>query len=277
MSTAEKYIDLEKVIESKNPKLLKWLPRFVIRYIKKVLHEDDINRAMRENGHLHGVPFVNSAVDHIGADVVSEGLENIPEKGGVIIVANHPLGGLDGIALMKAVGERREDMQVLVNDILMNIENFEPLFIPVNKHGSNPRAAMRVIDEAYASESAVVIFPAGLVSRKIDGKIQDLEWTKSFIAKSIKYGKSVVPVHIGGTNSKWFYNLSRYRQKLGIKANLEMFILVNEMYKQYGQTIKMTFGEAIPASTFDKSKSHIEWANYVRDKVYALAENGEDK
>lgn len=242
-----------------------------------MLHEDDINRAMRENGHLRGVPFVNSAVEHIGADVRAEGLEHIPKEGGVIIVANHPLGGLDGIALMKVIGQVREDMQVLVNDILMNIENFEPLFIPVNKHGSNPRAAMRIIDEAYASDKAVVIFPAGLVSRKIDGKIQDLEWTKSFITKAVKYKKSVVPVHIGGTNSKWFYNLSRYRQKLGIKANLEMFILVNEMYKQQGQTIKMTFGEEIPADTFDKSKSPVEWANYVRDKVYALAKSGEDK
>lgn len=252
------------------------MPKFILNYIKRIVHEDDINRAMREFGHLHGVDFVRASVEHVGANVVTEGLENIPKEGGVILAANHPLGGLDGIAFMYAVAQVRSDMQFLVNDILLNVKNFEPLFIPVNKHGANPRAALRIIDEAYASDKAVMVFPAGLVSRKIDGEVKDLEWTKSFIAKAIQYKRDVVPVHIGGRNSNWFYNLSRLRTKLGVKANLEMFYLANEMYKQQNQTIKLTFGEPIPADTFDKSRSQADWANYVREKMYGLAKNEND-
>ncbi|WP_223277497.1 1-acyl-sn-glycerol-3-phosphate acyltransferase [Phaeocystidibacter luteus] len=265
------------MIHSKNPKLAKWMPGFILRYIKRIVHEDDLNRAMRDFGHLHGVDFVNEAVNHVGIKLITKGLENIPKEGGVILAANHPLGGLDGIAFMAAVGKVRSDMQFLVNDILLNVENFQPLFIPVNKHGANPRAALKIIDEAYASDSAVMVFPAGLVSRKIEGKVQDLEWTKSFISKAMQYKRDVIPVHIDGKNSAWFYNLSRFRQKFGIKANLEMFYLANEMYKQQGQTITLTFGKPIPASTFDKSKTQNEWANYVREEMYALAGNTEDK
>lgn len=271
VSTPAKYIDIKDVVASKNPRLAKWMPGFLMRYIKRIVHEDDINRAMREFGHLRGIDFVNEAIHHVGADVEIDGLENLPKEGGVILAANHPLGGLDGIAFMHAVGKVRTDMQFLVNDILLNVKNFAPLFIPVNKHGSNPREALKTIDEAYASDSVVMVFPAGLVSRKIDGKVQDLEWTRSFINKAIQYKKDVIPVHIGGRNSNWFYNLSRFRRFAGIKANLEMFYLADEMYRQKGQTIKLTFGKPIPASTFDRSRSKDEWANYVRDKMYGLA------
>lgn len=272
MTSTDKYIDIKEVVASKNPGLAKWLPGFVMRYIKKIVHEDDLNRAMRDFGHLQGIDFVNEAINHVGLEVELEGLENIPATGSVILAANHPLGGLDGIAFMHAVGKVRTDMQFLVNDLLLNVKNFAPLFIPVNKHGANPRAALKIIDEAYASESAVMVFPAGLVSRRIDGTIKDLEWTKSFISKSIRYNTDVIPVHIGGRNSNWFYNLSNFRRKFGIKANLEMFYLADEMYKQEGQKIKLTFGKPIPASTFDKSKSQADWANYVREKMYSLAE-----
>ncbi|GGH73465.1 MAG: glycerol acyltransferase [Bacteroidetes bacterium] len=270
MSTPAKYIDLKQVVANKSPKLAKWLPGFIVNYLKRVIHEDDLNRAMRDFGHLHGVEFVNACIEHLGATVEVKGLENLPKEGGVILAANHPLGGLDGIAFMQAVGRVRSDMQFLVNDILLSVENFQPLFIPVNKHGSNPRAALKMIDDAYASDSAVMVFPAGLVSRKIDGIVQDLEWTKSFISKAIRYQKDVIPVHIGGRNSNWFYNLSKFRRFIGLKANIEMLYLPDEMYKQQGQTITLTFGKPIPASTFDKTKSQQDWANYVREQMYAL-------
>lgn len=270
MSTPAKYIDLKQVVANKSPKLAKWLPGFIVNYLKRVIHEDDLNRAMRDFGHLHGVEFVNACIEHLGATVEVKGLENLPKEGGIILAANHPLGGLDGIAFMQAVGRVRSDMQFLVNDILLSVENFQPLFIPVNKHGSNPRAALKMIDDAYASDSVVMVFPAGLVSRKIDGVVQDLEWTKSFISKAIRYQKDVIPVHIGGRNSNWFYNLSKFRRFIGLKANIEMLYLPDEMYKQQGHTITLTFGKPIPASTFDKTKSQQDWANYVREQMYAL-------
>lgn len=265
-----KYIDIKKVIGDKNPKLLKWLPGFMINFMRSVIHEDDINRVMNNVGHLYGLDFTEGALRELNAKLELVGLENVPKDGGVILAANHPMGGLDGIAFMSAAGRVRSDIQFLVNDILLNIKNFEPLFIPVNKHGNNPRYATKMIEEAYASDQAVLVFPAGLVSRKINGKVQDLEWKKSFISKSVKYNKDIVPVFIGGRNSNFFYYLSKLRRFLGIKANIEMLFLPKEMFKQKDKTITIIFGKPIPSSTFDKSKSQQEWADYVREVMYNL-------
>ncbi len=270
MDKRDKYIDIEEVIKSKSESLHKWLPGFALRYIKRIVHEDDINRVMSKTGHLQGLEFVSAVLKELNTKVVVKGRENLPESGGCIVASNHPLGGLDGIALMKAVGELRSDMKFLVNDILLNIENFQPLFLPVNKHGSNPRQALKLIDEAYASDEVTLVFPAGLVSRKLPGGIADLEWKKSFIAKATYHKRDVIPTRIHGKNSNFFYNLSRLRRKLGIKANLEMFYLADELFKQQGETIVIQFGKPISYQTFDKSRTQEEWATYVREKVYDM-------
>ncbi len=268
---AEKYIDIEKVVAEKNATLAKWLPGFVMSYIKRIIHQEEINECMRLYGEEIGLDFVRSGLDFLETKVETIGLENIPKEEGVILAANHPLGGLDGIAFMKAVGEVRRDIQFLVNDILLNIKNLQPLFIPVNKVGANPRKALQIIEETYAKELAILVFPSGMVSRKLpDGTIGDLEWQKSFIARAKKYQKDIVPVHIEGRNSNWFYNLSYWRSKLGVKANLEMFYLADEMFKQKGKTITIRFGKPVPWQTFDKSKSLVEWAEHMRSLTYAL-------
>lgn len=270
LDSKEKYIDIKKVISSKNKTLAKWMPGFMMRYIKRIAHEDDINDIMNATGHLHGLNFVRAGLDQLHTEVIVKGIEHIPPTGGCILAANHPLGGLDGIAFLKAVGMVRSDMKFLVNDVLLNIENFHPLFLPVNKHGSNPRKFMKLIDEAYASEEATLVFPAGLVSRKLSGGIiADLEWKKSFISKAIKYKRDVIPVHIGGRNSNFFYNLSKIRNMLGIRANVEMFYLADEMFSQRGKTITVTFHKPIPYTTFDESKTQQQWADYVRERVYS--------
>ncbi|WP_417591302.1 1-acyl-sn-glycerol-3-phosphate acyltransferase [Owenweeksia hongkongensis] len=271
MSTPQKYIDINEVIKSKSERLAKWLPSFVVRYIKRIVHEDEVNEVMRNTGHLQGLEFVNAVMNELEMTIELVGGENIPKTGGCILAANHPLGGLDGIAFMQAVGQVRADMKFLVNDILLNIKNFQPLFLPVNKHGSNAREALNMIDQAYASDEATLVFPAGLVSRKLPEGIADLEWKKSFISKSTKYKKDIIPVHIGGRNSNFFYNLSNIRRKLGIKANLEMFYLADELFKQKGKTLKVTVGKPIPYTTFNKDKTQQEWADEVRRHVYQLA------
>lgn len=268
--STEKYIDIEKVLQDKNPALARWLPGFVTRYIKRVVHEDEINAVMQAHGERYGLDFVRASLDFLNTEVVLQGAENIPQQGGVILAANHPLGGLDGIALMKAVGDIRSDFLFLVNDILLNIKNLEPLFVPVNKVGQNPREALKRIEESYARDIAILVFPAGMVSRQLPEGIADLEWQKSFIAKAIKYQKDVVPIHIGGRNSAWFYGLSRWRKRLGIKANLEMFYLPDEMFKQSNRKIVITAGKAVPWQTFDQTKNLKEWAEWMRQKVYAL-------
>lgn len=267
-----KYIDIDKVIADKNAQ---WLPFFVKRYLKRIVHEKEINQVMAKIGHLEGLEFIDAALDYLNTTVEVKDIENMPKEGGVIVAANHPLGGLDGMALMKAVGKVRTDFQFLVNDVLLSIENLKPLFVPVNKFGVNPRMASKIIEEAYASDMAVLNFPAGLVSRKQPQGIEDLEWKKSFIAKAIRYKKDVVPVHIDGRNSNFFYNLSRLRRRLGIKANIEMLYLADELFGQRNETLRITFGEPIPWQRFDKSKSQAEWASYVRELVYNLPKSNE--
>lgn len=258
------------MIRGKNENLARWMPPFMLNYVKRIVHEEHINDVMGRIGHLEGLDFVRASLKELNTTVKVEGAENVPEEGGVILAANHPLGGLDGIAFMKAVGDIREDFQFLVNDILLNIKNLEPLFVPVNKVGVNPREASKIIASTYARDIAILVFPAGLVSRKLPEGVTDLEWQKSFITRAIKFEKDIVPVHIEGRNSNFFYNLSRLRSKLGVKANIEMFYLADEMFRQRGKTITVRFGKPIPHTTFDRSKTHQEWAKEVRDIAYAL-------
>ncbi|MFD2969867.1 1-acyl-sn-glycerol-3-phosphate acyltransferase [Sphingobacterium bambusae] len=267
-----KFIQVREVIHKKSPKLAKWIPKPLISYLERVIHEEEINYIMTKFRDQYGLDFVDDLIHELGVKVVLEGTEHIPKDEHVIFASNHPLGGLDGIAIMHAIGQFRRDVKFLVNDILMNIRNLEPLFIPVNKVGNQAKSGIMAIDQAYASENALLIFPAGLVSRKIGGKIADLEWKKSFITKAKKYKRDVIPVYIDGRNSNFFYNLARLRQKFGIKANLEMLYLPDEMFSQRNQTVTIRFGERIPYSHFDQSKTEREWASEVREMVYRMGE-----
>jgi putative hemolysin len=266
----KKFIDVEKVIAEKNPRLLKWLPGFLLRYIKKILHEKDVNEFMSIHGEKKGLDFVNIVLSEFNTKVIANGLENVPDQGGFIVASNHPLGGFDGLAFMHAVAEKRTDIQFLVNDILLAFGTMDDLFVPINKHGS--QYALARIEETYKSEHAVMIFPAGLVSRKQKGKIIDLEWKKSFITKAIQYEKPIIPAYVDGKNSSFFYNLALWRKRLGIKANLEMFYLLDEMYKQRNKTITITFGKPVYPSAFDQTKSHRELAAQMKAYVYDLGE-----
>ncbi|MGO1245021.1 MAG: 1-acyl-sn-glycerol-3-phosphate acyltransferase [Sphingobacterium sp.] len=268
----QKFIEVREVIHTKSPQLAKWIPSPIVRYLERVLHEDDINYLMTKFRDLYGLDFVDAVIDELGLNVVLVGGENIPLDENVIFASNHPLGGLDGIAIMHAIGRYRRDVKFLVNDILMNIRNLEPLFVPVNKVGNQAKSGVLAIDKAYASDNALLIFPAGLVSRKIKGQIRDLEWKKSFINKAKKYKRDVVPVHIEGKNSSFFYNLASLRQKVGLKANLEMLYLPDEMFSQRGQTITIRIGERIDYASFDKSKNEREWAGEVRSLVYKMGD-----
>lgn len=268
---ADRYIVVRDVIRNKNPNLLRWMPRFVLRYLERIVHEQDINDIMDHIGHLEGLDFVDALLtQELDVHVELEGAEHIPLEGGVIFASNHPLGGLDGIAFMHAVGKYRQDVKFLVNDILLNIKNLKPLFVPVNTLGPQGRRNLALIEEAYADEHALLVFPAGLVSRKRNGIIRDLEWKKSFIAKAKKYQKNIIPVHIDGRNSDFFYNLARWRERLGIKVNLEMLYLADELFAQRGQTVTIRIGEPLPYATFDSSKSEKEWAEDLKKRVYSM-------
>jgi len=278
---SERLIDIEAVIASKNPRLLKVIPGFILSYLKRITHQEEINGYIWRNRDKYGLPFVDAILKEfrVNVEIADKRIAHdhstalIPASGRFIVASNHPLGGLDGMALMQGLGKAREDIVFPVNDLLMFVPGLRPLFIPINKHGRNTENA-RLIDDAFASEKMILYFPAGLCSRKqrIDGKmvIQDLEWKNTFIKKAKKYQRDIIPVYIAGRNSEWFYNLARWRKQLGIKANIEMLYLVDEMVKQLNKTITLMVGDIIPAKTFDKSRTEAQWAAWVREKVYKL-------
>ena len=272
----ERTLNVEKAFRDKNPKLASLLPSFVFSFLRRIVHEKEMNEFLFQHKDLEGLDFVDAVIKSAGAEVIVNGLENISENQRQIIAANHPLGGLDGLALMHAVAKKRKDIIFPVNDLLMAIPNLRVLFIPINKHGSNAEN-IRIINDTFDSDKIVLYFPAGLVSRKNDkGEIKDLEWQTTFISRAVKHKRDVVPAFIDGTNSKFFYNLAYWRKKFGIKANIEMLFLADEMYKQKGKKITITFGKPIPYQTFDKRMNRKAWANTVKEYVYLLGEKGSD-
>ncbi len=266
----KKFIDIEEVIRKKNPNLLKILPGFVIAYLKRLIHQDEVNRIIYDYRDRHGLAFVRCILEDMNVTYEAEGLDKIPREGRYIFASNHPLGGFDGLVLMDAIGSIFPDIRFIVNDLLLNIKNFEPVFVPVNKHGRQFPEYARKIEETYSSDAQVLYFPAGLCSRKIKGRITDPKWNNNFIRKAVQYERDVIPVYFEGRNSDFFYNLANIRKKLHIKANIEMTFLVDEFFKQKGQHLQLRFGEPVPYAVFDKSKSHDDRANMVREKVYAM-------
>jgi hypothetical protein len=273
----ERLIDIEALFASKNPKLLRFIPRFVLSYLKRITHQEEINGYIWRNRDKFGLPFVEAILKEFGvkAEIIDKRVVRDQLSGRLIVASNHPLGGLDGMALMHVLGKIRTDIIFPVNDLLMNVPGLRPLFIPINKHGRNTENA-HIIDRTFASDKMILFFPAGLVSRKqrINDKmvICDLEWKNTFIKKAKKYQRDIIPVYMAGRNSNWFYNLARWRKKLGIKANIEMLYLVDEMSRQFNKTITIIIGDPIAFTSFDKSKTETQWAAWVKEKVYGLGE-----
>jgi putative hemolysin len=263
-------IDIEKVLNSKNPTLAKTIPGFIINYLKRVVHQDELNEFLEKWGHLRDSELIAAGLEHFEIKFKVTGSENIPDSGRYIFVSNHPLGGLDGLVFIYELSKHFPVIKFPVNDILTNIKNLSGIFLPVNKHGAQAKDAAIMIEEAYASDCQVLYFPAGLCSRKKRGIIKDLQWHKSFITKSIQHKRDVVPAYFSGRNSNFFYNLANIRKYLGIKANIEMMFLADEMFKQKDKEINLVFGKPIPWATFDKTKSSLEWAEWVKSKTYDL-------
>ena len=266
-----KFIDIEKVLREKAYKLYKWLPGFAIRWLKKKLHEQEINDAMWQLRDERGLEFNTKGLDLLGAKVVSVHAENVPVDRNVTIAANHPLGGLDGMALIKAVGQIRPDVHFFVNDILKNITNYGDVFIAVNKLGAASARSLRTMEDIFRQGGAVLIFPAGLVSRKQNGKVRDLSWKKSFVTQAIDHKREIVPTFIEGENSKFFYNFAQWRKRIGIKANIEMLFLPDEMFRANKKEIRIHFGKPFSYQVFDASKSHKQWADKVYEFIYSEA------
>jgi putative hemolysin len=270
IETGPQQVDIDKIFREKNPTLYRFLPKFILNYVKRIIHQEEINHYIKKHQHKYGIDFSNAIIDDFNVRINVKGIENVPKTGGYIFASNHPLGGFDALIIISALAKIRTDIKFIVNDILMSLQNLKTLFVPVNKHGRNKLDLADRMEDAYKSDEAVFIFPAGLVSRRQGKEIKDLVWKKSFITKSKKHHKDVVPVFIEGQNSSFFYNLSYWRTKIGIKANIEMFYLADELFKHKNKTFTVTFGKPISWQTFDKTRSDLEWAESVKEHVYKL-------
>ena len=264
-----KPIDLRKVFESKNPKLAHWMPRFVFNWLKKIICLDDINDFIVKHGNRKDLDFADAIMEYLNLSLDIQHVENLPPADGrYLFVSNHPLGGPDGIALISFLGSRYPKLKFPVNDILLNLKNLNNIFLSVNKHGKQSKEAVKAIEEAYASDCQIIMFPAGLCSRKIKGVVKDLEWKKNFITEAVKHQRDVVPIYIGGQNSDFFYNLSNFRKKIGL-SNIEMLWLPKQAYRKKNSTLTLKVGKPIPWQTFDKSKKPQEWATEVKEILYS--------
>jgi putative hemolysin len=268
----DKFIDIDKVFAAKNPRLAKNLPGFIFSFLKRLIHQDEINDFMFRNKDKWGLEYCQAILEDFGVLTEVVRLLEIKPDSRYLIFSNHPLGGMDGIALLHETGKVKKEVLFPVNDLLMNLPNLYELFIPVNKHGSNADN-IRLFNETFASDALILYFPAGLVSRKQSGIIKDVEWKKTFLTKAKASKRDLVPVFIDGKNTNFFYNLANLRKRLGIKANIEMLFLPDQMYKYKNKVIKITFGKPIPISIFDRSKSDQEWAGLLKEHVYKLQNN----
>ena len=265
-------LDLDKML---GPKLRKKLPRFAINFLKRRLHQDDINGVIMSVEHYKGVGFFDEALNYLNITYRTRGEEYLAADKKYLFVCNHPLGGPEAL-IIGSVFHRLygEGFQVPVTPIMANLKPLAEFFTPVNNLSSRQsRDLGERIAKMFTSDQQVVVFPAGLCAKKIKGKVTEMSWKKMFVTQARRYERDVVPVHISGHNSRWYFFLSRLSKFLGLKINIGMLYLVDELFKQRGNEFVITFGEPVPYSTFDKSKTDLQWAAEMKERVKALGED----
>jgi putative hemolysin len=265
-------IDVRQALRSKLNSKADRIPSFVISYLKRIIHQDELNEILTIYKDLDGVDFMVAVVDYFNIKLIMKNEDHLPQDGRKsIFVSNHPLGGLDGICLSALIGKRyNKQIRYLVNDLLLQVPNLQSIFVPINKHGSQSKDAAKAMNEVYSSDNQILTFPAGLCSRKIKGRIIDLEWKKSFIQKSIEYKRDIVPIYFEARNSVFFYRLANIRKSLGVKLNIEMLYLPDEMFKNKNNTFTVTIGQPVSWEKFCSEKKPVEWAQWMKEEVYKL-------
>lgn len=272
--TFKKTIDIDRLLQSKMGEKSSRIPRFAVRWLKHIVHEDEVNQFLWESRNLSGTEWLSECVRYLDMKLTVRDAENLPDNDDgrrYTFVSNHPLGGVDGVALGTIIGKKYNGhFRYLVNDLLMNLPGLAPLCIPINKTGRQSRDFPAMVKAGFASDYHMLMFPAGICSRKINGRICDIPWTKTFITKSIETGRDIVPIHFSGQNSNAFYRVANLCKSLHIKFNIAMLFLVDEMYKNRHKEFTVSIGQPIPWQTFDHTRSASEWAQWVRAKVYEL-------
>lgn len=265
-------VDLRGIVKSKLPRHHRYIPGFVYSWLENAICQDQINEGLRVTRGMRDAEFCRGILEFLNVSYTVEGAENLPSDGRIIVASNHPMGGLDGMMLIDYFTQvYGEGLRFIVNDLLMALEPLHGVFLPINKHGKQSREAFNRIDEAMSSDKPMLIFPAGLCSRKgKDGKIADLKWQKTFVNKAIQHKRPIVPVFFEGCNSQFFYNLARLRERSGLKFNLEMIRLPKEMFLASGQSFTIRIGKPIEWETLEGG-SRAQWqADKIKEIVYNL-------
>ena len=268
MDEVNKIIDIGKAIRNSKSKFVRSLPQFVIRFIEKVVHEEEMNLTIHKNQHLTGVPFINAILDEWNVNVDIIGGENVPKSGRFVFVANHPVGGIDALAFLSSIYRFFPDVISPSNELFNYIPNLHPVILGVNVFGTNTKETVEKFNKLFESDSQIMIFPAGIVSRRSKGFISDPPWQKTFVTKAVQFKRDIIPVHISGRNSNLFYIVDKLRKFFGIKMSVEIILLPGEMHKQKNSTITLRIGKPLPYSTFTTEKTHVEWAQYIKEIVY---------
>lgn len=267
-------VDIEKVLRDKAGDKAKYVPRFVVAWLKRIIHQDEINQFFEQEGDTVGLPWLEDALKFLDLTLEPHFEENLPQPNDgkrYTFVSNHPLGGIDGVSLGAFLGRRYDSkIKYLVNDLLMNLHGLAPLCVGINKFGAQGHDFALQVDQAFHSDNHIIMFPADLCSRRQNGVIRDVPWKKTFITKSIETQRDVVPIYFEGRNSNFFYRLANVSKAMGIKFNIAMLFLVDEMFKNKGKTFGIKFGKPIAWQTFDSTKNPRQWAQFVQSKVYEL-------
>jgi len=271
-----KYIDIEKIIREGESAFLKKLPAFVVRLIARIVKQDELNRLLNKYSENKGVDFLVKVIEEYNIKIDIEGKENLPENGRCFFASNHPFGLMDGLVLTHTVSNKYGTLKAIANDAFMFVPQMHPLVAAVNVFGRSSREYIQALDETYNSDVPITHFPAGLVSRLEKGKVRDRAWQKSFITKSISSKRDIIPFYFYGRNSILFYSIFLIRRFLGSKLNIELALLPFEMFRKKNSTVKVKIGKPISYLKFDKSFSHLEWAQKVREHVYNLRKNKEE-
>ena len=270
----EKTIDIDEILRGKMGQKVRWVPRPLVSWLKRIAHQDQVNAFLWESREKTGTEWLEECVRYLEMTLDVKGYENLPDKDDgrlYTIVSNHPLGGIDGVALGAIIGRHFDSrFRYLVNDLLMNLPGLAPLCIPINKTGHQSRNFPAMVKAGFESDNHMLMFPAGICSRRqSDRSIRDIPWSKTFLTKSVEFQRDIVPIRFGGQNSDFFYRLANFSDKF-LPFNLAMLFLVDEMYKNVGKSFSVTIGKPIPWQTFDKSKTPMEWVKFVQDTVYSL-------
>ncbi|GHV64340.1 glycerol acyltransferase [Bacteroidia bacterium] len=264
-----KPIYVRELFKQKAPRLARYIPGFVFRWLSRIICEDQINDFIAKFGDYKGIAFADGILEYLNVKVNIEGKENLPlTDGRYIFVSNHPLGGPDGIALISFLGSIFPVLKFPVNDILLNLKNLNNVFLPINKHGRLSKEVVKNIENAYQSDAQMIMFPAGLCSRMMKGEIKDLPWQKNFISEAIKHHRDIVPIHISGRNSLFFYKLANFRKRIGIKFNIEMLWLPKETFGKRDTSLTLTIRKPISWQSIDRSKKPQLLAAEIRKNLY---------